>query len=1033
MVNGDQVKIRDIRAARQQRLIQEQQRMIITPQQRTQQLEQTLPGLSKVKDTARINRVIKQLRFFDTRIANFELKRVLAEEERQRVKTGTLSPEKKQSTLRRIQRSIDRQGRLISNAQARFEGVPTERGLRIAKEQAEKKAITETKRKVFGVKGDFVTVRTREGFKRVPLSAVTITGEFKDVSLRPGERLSSATRKEIVKSLQRRIKEKGGLKGVEIKVTPRGFRVTTPKRKKIFEPGIIADIPREALFTPGFERKIAPTPKPRLESIISTLAKTGKEVTFKGGIITATDLERGRKEIINLSRIGREVIVKVPAEARVQPLFAERELVPRKTPAQEIFEGIKTGAMVLTEPFKLGAEIIDKGLREAQKQFEKIGERFPISKVIPRAAQFVLREPLRFAAKEIGEPLLIGAARIEREIARRRGFEEPISISEFGVGALSTAQLFALETREAGRGLIQTVKDPFGTAVQIGRDIVTKPSRTLGELFTTGVIFEGVRRGVKRPFRAFKFERSIRKFEKGIPKFTEAEVRGRLAVGGIRTPGSIRIPKGEIQTTFETKLEVLLEEAVKRRIISERAAKPLKRPEPPTRIGIVRQPETGAKILFLEKTGFDVSKFGEVPESFQQLRARLREAERIGVERARLRDIIEFQRRLLEPEPPRQRVTDRRFRKLPEPEAPIIIEPKQPRVFTREGKPTTLDVGKLAELQLLQRRRMVFIEPEEVRPTIDLQKFGGVELRPTTEIRTIITPRVATRIPSPFITTKPISVFGDLQIPSDIQVSIQEQRQPLLLIQRQEAAQALESFSQILQAPIEDVLSGVKTQDRLASDLLKETISRTTQAQEQRRRTLLITDLRIPTTLIGEDAIREIPSEEPLLEEPVGFGLPRLRKRLKKKRVEMEGFKPQVKVKQKFVNVDKDIHSSRLSALDRSSRVADHTIAATFRAKKVKTLKELKSKRTGYFLGNANKWRDERRSFKGVPKGKLPIDTFIERRSKRLDTKGEVDEITVAKFLARERKRRSKRRERSGSFLDSIGFPKISKRRFSIL
>ena len=98
---------------------------------------------------------------------------------------------------------------------------------------------------------------------------------------------------------------------------------------------------------------------------------------------------------------------------------------------------------------------------------------------------------------------------------------------------------------------------------------------------------------------------------------------------------------------------------------------------------------------------------------------------------------------------------------------------------------------------------------------------------------------------------------------------------------------------------------------------------------------------------------------------------------------------------------------TKRSADDLAAEAVDNTLSATGRVKEIKKpLKKVpKDISTGYFNINRSKFRTFHINRKGERTSDLPKGDFIENRGSRLDTRGEVEEITIAKFKAERRKR----------------------------
>ncbi len=93
---------------------------------------------------------------------------------------------------------------------------------------------------------------------------------------------------------------------------------------------------------------------------------------------------------------------------------------------------------------------------------------------------------------------------------------------------------------------------------------------------------------------------------------------------------------------------------------------------------------------------------------------------------------------------------------------------------------------------------------------------------------------------------------------------------------------------------------------------------------------------------------------------------------------------------------------TRSDALSLAARGIDQSISATGKIKEVLSKTKPIPKNDRYFQSN----RDKFRTFRIVKGTRVPLkDKIIERRRFRLDTKGEIDEITIARFIAGRRKK----------------------------
>ena len=149
-----------------------------------------------------------------------------------------------------------------------------------------------------------------------------------------------------------------------------------------------------------------------------------------------------------------------------------------------------------------------------------------------------------------------------------------------------------------------------------------------------------------------------------------------------------------------------------------------------------------------------------------------------------------------------------------------------------------------------------------------------------------------------------------------------------------------------------------------------------------------------------------------IVEEPkppkIRIELPRLKRREKIIKGKFEGYNAFAKGRAgKFLKTNLR-PLTKESALSSAARVVDNTISGTGKIKKIISKRQPKDKKDFYFRRN----RDKFRTFM-IRKGKrIQLkDKFIEKRGKRLDTRGEVKQITVARFLAQQRKETKRRRQ----------------------
>jgi len=113
----------------------------------------------------------------------------------------------------------------------------------------------------------------------------------------------------------------------------------------------------------------------------------------------------------------------------------------------------------------------------------------------------------------------------------------------------------------------------------------------------------------------------------------------------------------------------------------------------------------------------------------------------------------------------------------------------------------------------------------------------------------------------------------------------------------------------------------------------------------------------------------------------------------------IQPYQGQVLVKGKYQTVTEKPHTKK-GAFDKIAKIIDNTIAVQGRVVPIGKKKIPKNKAVngdGYYGENKQKFRGFK-MFKGRP---VPMrDTIIEKKNKRLDTKGEQSQISVAKFTA---------------------------------
>ncbi len=154
-----------------------------------------------------------------------------------------------------------------------------------------------------------------------------------------------------------------------------------------------------------------------------------------------------------------------------------------------------------------------------------------------------------------------------------------------------------------------------------------------------------------------------------------------------------------------------------------------------------------------------------------------------------------------------------------------------------------------------------------------------------------------------------------------------------------------------------------------------------------------------------EQIVEQISKRPPTQDIALLTGIPIRRKPKKIIKGKFEGYNAFVKGRKRQLKVNLRRTLTKQSALSSSARVVDNSIAATGSIKKVISNRPPLDTKDKYFQRNRDKFRTFR-----IRKGKrIPLkDKFIELRGKRLDTRGEVLQISAARKIAEQRKRLAK-------------------------
>ncbi len=336
--------------------------------------------------------------------------------------------------------------------------------------------------------------------------------------------------------------------------------------------------------------------------------------------------------------------------------------------------------------------------------------------------------------------------------------------------------------------------------------------------------------------------------------------------------------------------------------------------------------------------------------------------------------------------------------------------------------------GRLAQIFGPRQQQLIILEEQPVppRPIAQLIFPDIITLKSVLGIRQVVP------IVSPVISLAAIRVKG---LPSlvESQKVIQQQR----VIQSQSVVQEQRQLQKQVQSQIQkqaqvQVQRQIQVQEEIQVPITAQ-ISVTAQAQIQEQRQAL----RQRVVQVAEQLEVTTPSLVTL----------EVTERPKKKKIgRFEGYNAFVKGrkgKQLKVNLRRTL--TKQSALSSSARVVDNSIAATGSIKKVISSRSPLDTKDKYFQRNRDKFRTFR-----IRKGKrIPLkDKFIEKRGKRLDTRGEVLQITAAKKIAQQRKRlarldvlgtqakpkkrRSRKQPREEFSLDLFPTPRRKKRRRTV-
>ena len=746
--------------------------------------------------------------------------------------------------------------------------LPSERGRFFRREEREQE------RELVGREVEFEAKRLERGLPQVPverrgtaiLLQERLAREEEPVKLRDTEFLV----REIKPSGERgELLPRRALIGKVIITEPEPEKI----QEQLLEPELVEPISRLQLFSPAARETLGLTETPE-------------------GLL---EVRKGERKIIVTGR--REPTI-IPISAEFRTGF-EGQLGTGK----RIKFGIPTPSGIIS--FRTALDIVEKPLRPlAEKIF--VGEKKEGIKIFEEQLLDIKRE-LRGRPKVtvIGSGLTLGEARtiqlrtgqfiLGGELAVRKELaEKPIKAPAlFGVFALAggafkflpakalAGKIVSVGSKVLGGAFVGAVGIETGLEIKRGDiaaagGVVTKRSLEAVSImggFKTGVGVVG--KGVTT-FKRIRFERRIRIFEEKIPKFTPQELRARLGLGGIEIRQVRKFPK-EIQTTFDVDSRVKTAEEALRLRIFEKAKTPLKRPQPPGRIAIIKTEtkdilDIPPRILTLERVGrFDVSKFGKVPTEFTKIKLRLGRVGEIEISDPSIQKVLTK----LKPKVGK-------FRILPEPPPKFITRVSKVTKF--EGPPAKLGLdletigesqtrlqlikqiekfsgtpGRLTPQGFARQKGFIFIEPPSEPPIIDITRFGGIDIVPSRVVR-----------PSKPIVSKlitPSTLVGLVGIASGIKsITGLGVGEDVGIISEQRLAGRLKIGLRSGQDLSSDLARIIGTESRVAIDVVSgiESIQDQIQVQEQEQLLITIPRFRVPERgLPGEPPPPGVPPQPP--------------------------------------------------------------------------------------------------------------------------------------------------------------------------
>ena len=691
----------------------------------------------------------------------------------------------------------------------------------------------------------------------------------------------------------------------------------------------------------------------------------------------------------------------------VTKLFKDTFLTPEGE--ARIIGRVKTGDVLVTR------DVSREGvtLRETREEVEE-GQEVLLPGVAEQVAVVgkVIAAPLIFLKEEAPELIEKGIELVKSGEAKKRLEEAIDSIKKNPKEAALVAASLGLSV------LFATIEDAQENPVKFATELIL-----IGEgIKGIGKLTKATKKGIKTA----KFERTIKQIEKGLDKIPEAEVRARLRTGGIITP------TGQIQTTFGISPRVITAEEVARIRILEAAKRPLKRPEPPTRISIIESPReilkpTGKRIIIpqearriitLERVGrFDTTALKAAGQEFNKIRVALGDIPRIRIIEKqttlgkRTIEIFDLKRGVsFEIDAQTGKIISKT--KLPqlrefvddikEKGGRFEIEGDELVIKGVERKPTVekvelVEIEGLAKPTLELQRRFPFVEPPRiVKPRNIFEEIRVAEkARALERLRVELIPRIPSAIGA--------DISGAISAREIIGISqIQPQVQPSALLPSQIQAQIV--TPDIIISQITEVTPVTTTTQIQQQVQIQEQSQIQEQIQRQEQELIQLQDLKQRQKLTTTQKIREEKLTDEIKKAKgrarrirlfTGTGKPVILSK-EEQQLRKQAYKVLVREGEKRTDKFKKVASGLPinKALRLGSKIVDNFIEASYRIVKTKRLAKI---RDDLSPPNLAKFRGP------VPGSKLPRDTIIERVQHRIDTIGEKQQLAFFKELKAKR------------------------------